>query len=237
MLSFVADKGENIWDHLTHNKAHRVADGSNGDLACDSYNNYKRDVEMLKELGVDFYRFSISWSRLLPSGFANKVSKDGLEYYNNLINELIENNIRPVVTLYHWDLPQKLQDLGGWTNPAMVEYFEDYAGAAFDAFGDRVKEWLTFNEPKDICLLGYGADVRAPLLNIKGVADYMCAHNLLKSHAKAYHLYQDNYKAEQKGKFELIIIGIEKYNPMSSTKNVKQYAVYEFLNIFAFAVM
>lgn len=131
-----------------------MTDGSSGDDAVKSYEFYKRDVEAIKEMGVDFYRFSISWSRLLPNGFANKISEDGLKYYNNLINELLSKNITPIVTIYHWDLPQSFQDIGGWTNPLIADYFKEYARICFEKFGDRVKTWVTINEPKEICVLG-----------------------------------------------------------------------------------
>ncbi|XP_077295396.1 myrosinase 1-like [Arctopsyche grandis] len=194
-----SDKGESIWDRFTHT-TNSIKDKSNGDFACDSYNQHKRDVEMVKELGVDFYRFSISWSRILPNGFSNKISQDGIAYYDSLIDDLLEANIKPYITLYHWDLPQSLQDLGGWTNPMMVDYFTDFAEVAFEAFGDRVKTWITFNEPWVVCIEGYGGISKAPALGMNGIAEYICAHNILKSHAKAYHLYDDLYRSTQKGR-------------------------------------
>ncbi|XP_077288602.1 myrosinase 1-like [Arctopsyche grandis] len=198
----VSDKGESIWDHFTHT-TDTIKDRSNGDLACDSYNQHKRDIEMVKELGVDYYRFSISWTRILPDGFSNRLSQDGIVYYDTLINDLIAANITPFVTIYHWDLPQRLQDLGGWTNPMMADFFTDFAKVAFEAFGDRVKSWLTFNEPWVVCLEGYGSVTKAPALGMTGIAEYMCAHNLLKAHAKAYHLYDDVYRPIQKGRVGL----------------------------------
>ncbi|XP_077298459.1 myrosinase 1-like [Arctopsyche grandis] len=194
-----SDKGENIWDRFTHT-TDTIKDRSNGDVACDSYNQHKRDVEMLKELGVDFYRFSISWSRILPEGFSNRLSQDGIAYYDSLINDLIQANITPSITLYHWDLPQNLQDLGGWANPLMVDYFIDFAEVAFEAFGDRVKTWITFNEPWVVCIEGYGGVTKAPALGISGIAEYMCAHTILKAHAKAYHLYDEVYRPIQNGR-------------------------------------
>lgn len=179
-----------------------IRDLSNGDVACDSYHKYKEDVKLLKGLGVDYYRFSISWSRILPN-FSNNVNQKGIDYYNNLINELIANDIKPMITLYHWDLPQYLQDIGGWTNPLIVDYYGNYARAAFEAFGDRVPYWTTFNEPKQICQEGYGDEEKAPALNLKGIGEYLCTHNLLKSHARAYHMYDDEFRATQKGTTKL----------------------------------
>ncbi|XP_077295428.1 myrosinase 1-like [Arctopsyche grandis] len=199
-----SDKGESVWDDFVHSKPERIVDGSTADEACDSYHLYKRDVEMLVELGVDYYRFSIAWTRLLPTGFPNKISVDGANYYNNLINELIKNNIKPIVTINHWDIPNVFQKIGGWTNVLLVDYFGDYARVVFELFGDRVKEWVTFNEPQIMCLLGYGEQVGihglAPDMQFNGVGEYLCLHNVLKAHAKAYNLYNDTFKPTQKGK-------------------------------------
>jgi beta-glucosidase/6-phospho-beta-glucosidase/beta-galactosidase len=176
-------------------------------VACDSYHNYKRDVEMLVELGVDFYRFSISWPRLLPTGDVTNVNEDGVRYYDDLINELLNHNIQPIITLYHWDLPQSLQDLGGWTNPIMADYFEDYANLAFSFYGERVKTWLTFNEPKVFCTEGYGGVGPLLMLNHSGIGEYLCGHTVLKAHARVYHLYNDIYKSEQGGRVGLTLSG------------------------------
>lgn len=196
-------KGESIWDRWTHEYPEVIRDRSNGDVAAASYYNYRQDVQMLKALGVDFYRFSISWPRILPTGFANHINKDGIAYYNNLINELIKYNITPMATLYHWDLPQRLQDLGGWSNPHIVEYFADYARVVFKQFGDRVPIWTTFNEPMQTCLEGYGLPNRAPALNHHGVGEYLCTHYLLKSHARAYHIYDKEFRPKYNGKYYL----------------------------------
>lgn len=171
---------------------------------------YPRDIEMLKELGVDYYRFSISWTRILPSGFDDKISAEGIDYYNRLIDMLIENNLKPVVTIYHWDLPQSLQNIGGWPNPLIAKYYTDFARVAFEAFGDRVTDWLTFNEPFEICQSGYGLMAKAPALNFQGVANYLCAHTLLKAHASAWHLYDDVFRPTQGGNFFIL--------PFSSNK-------------------
>lgn len=157
-------------------------------------------MKILKDVGVNFYRFSISWSRILPTGLINYINPYGVIYYNNLINELIKNNIEPVVTTYHGDLPQRLQDLGGWSNNLIIKYYEQYVNVLFQKFGDRVKKWITFNEPVQICGAGYGYGTEAPAINLSGIADYICGRNILLSHARAYRLYQYGYKKQQKGK-------------------------------------
>lgn len=131
----------------------------------------------------------------------NKINEDGIRYYNNVINELLTNNIKPMVTLYHWDLPQSLQEIGGWPNIVLAEIFEDYARIVFKYFGDRVKTWITFNEPPEICHTGYGVGSGAPSYNSNGIGDYMCGRTLLIAHAKAYHLYNKEFRSEQKGRY------------------------------------
>lgn len=189
---------------MTHYFPEKISDNSSGDIACDSYHKYKRDVEMLVELGVDFYRFSISWARIMPNGLANDINQNGIDYYNNLIDALLQKNITPMVTMYHWDLPQYLQNIGGWVNPRMVNAFRDYARVLYDNFGDRVKLWTTFNEPTLICRHGYAGNL-APHLGMSGLVDYQCSHNLLKAHAKAYHLYNDEYRTAQQGKVGIVL--------------------------------
>lgn len=157
---------------------------------------------MLKSLGVDFYRFSLSWTRISSNGLNNVINPAGIAYYNKLIDALLAEGIQPVVTLFHWDLPQYLQDIGGWTNPVIINRFVEYAKIAFESFGDRVKWWSTFNEPYSICNYGYGDDVLAPALSSSGLGEYQCAHNLLKAHAKVYHMYNDHFRSIQKGKLK-----------------------------------
>ncbi|XP_048001416.1 lactase-phlorizin hydrolase-like [Leguminivora glycinivorella] len=216
-------KGENIWDHMTHNKPHVIADQSNGDIADDSYHNYKRDVEMMRELDLDAYRFSLSWSRILPSGFSNQINQAGVDFYNNFIDEMLKYNIKPMVTLYHWDLPQKLQELGGFTNPLFTEWFEDYARVVYSKFGDRVQHWITFNEPREICFEGYGATTKAPQLNATGIGEYLCAKHLLVAHAKAYHAYNNEFKASQGGKCG-ITISTNYFAPLTDSEEDKAAA-------------
>ncbi|XP_074318914.1 beta-glucosidase 12-like [Silene latifolia] len=170
----------------------------------------------MKDMGLDAYRFSISWPRLLPYGKLRKgVNKKGLAYYHNLIDELLSNGIKPFVTLFHWDLPQALEDeYGGFRSPLIVEDFRDYANLCFREFGNKVKHWITLNEPWTYSYVGYGTGEFAPgrcsewqHLNCTGgdsaTEPYLVSHHQLLAHAAAVHLYRTNYQASQKG-----IIGI-----------------------------
>ncbi|CAG9784226.1 unnamed protein product [Diatraea saccharalis] len=220
-------KTENIWDHMTHKDPCLIVDCSNGDVADDSYNLYKRDVEMMRELGLQFYRFSLSWNRILPTSFPDKPNAAGIQYYNNLINEMLKYNIEPMITLYHWDLPQRLQELGGWTNPHIVDWFADFARVAFENFGDRVKYWITINEPREVCFQGYGDVTKAPRLNMKGIAEYMCAKNLLVAHAKAYHIYDKEFRGKWGGTIG-ITLSMNWYEPETEEDNVSAEEMRQF---------
>ncbi|XP_044728621.1 myrosinase 1-like [Chrysoperla carnea] len=193
-------KGESMWDEYTHKYPHRMADQSNGDIACDSYNNLERDLKMIDTLNVDYYRISISWTRIMPDGgLTEKLNEKGLQYYHKLFDALIAKNITPMVTIYHWDLPKTLHTLGGWQNELIIPYFEKYARTLFKHFGQKVQMWVTINEPYHICELGYGGVSYAPEDYVPGVSNYLCMHNLLKAHGRAYHLYQNEFKAQQNG--------------------------------------
>ena len=177
-------RGESIWDTLVHNGRH-VAHGENGDVACDHYHRYKEDVALMKEIGLKSYRFSISWSRILPSGIG-EVNQKGLEFYRNLCDELTAAGIKPLVTLYHWDLPTALYEKGGWENPDSSAWFEEYARVVAEGLGDRVHLFMTFNEYQMFMGLGYLAGAHAPfqfgtseerLINM--------TRNLLLAHGKA----------------------------------------------------
>ncbi|XP_075985582.1 lactase/phlorizin hydrolase-like [Anticarsia gemmatalis] len=201
----VSDKGESIWDRLLHTHPELVADGSNGDVACDSYHLWQRDIEMLEEMGMNMYRFSISWPRLLPTGFPNIISEDGKRYYNDLIDGLLAKGIEPVVTLYHFDLPQPLQDLGGWANPLISDWFADYADVVFSLYANRVKIWLTLNEPIGICESGY-EEMAAPYIDDPAVGRYLCNKNTLIAHAKAYRVYDEVYRPMFNGKVSIVTL-------------------------------
>ena len=203
-------KGVNIWDVFTRYNG-TIKDGSSGDVACDSYHKYQEDVQLLKNLGVNSYRFSIAWTRILPNGLGER-NPLGIAYYNNLIDELLANGITPAVTLYHWDLPQALSDQGGWLNSSVSEWFEEYARVCFEEFGDRVKFWITLNEPRETSIQGYGTGTMAPGISPSKCADfglddcgpgtttYIAAHNQIRAHAAAYRAYQADFAASQGGK-------------------------------------
>ncbi|XP_065348184.1 myrosinase 1-like [Cloeon dipterum] len=194
-------KGESIWDRFVHDDVPHIVDGSTGDVACDSYNLYQEDVALLKNLGVSFYRFSLSWSRLIPSGdLRYGFNQAGIDYYNNLINELLANGIQPAVTLYHWDLPQGLQEFGGWLNASVTDRFAEYSDFAFLFFGDRVQTWFTINEPWVQAVQGHGFGDFAPGINQSGILDYQAGHNLILAHARAWRIYDGKYRPTQGGR-------------------------------------
>ncbi|XP_063393046.1 myrosinase 1-like [Cydia fagiglandana] len=148
-------------------------------------------------MGLDFYRFSINWARLLPTGFANKISADGWRYYGDLISGLRARSIAPVVTLYHWELPQSLQDLGGWANPLSVEWFADYARVVFSLYADQVDTWITINEPIYACEPAYRGIVAPGLVNEVGAL--LCSKYILLAHAAAYRIYEEEFKPKYGG--------------------------------------
>ncbi|NXX91071.1 LPH hydrolase, partial [Centropus bengalensis] len=191
-------KGPSIWDNFTHTPGN-IKNNDNGDIACDSYNKVEEDIYLLRALGVKNYRFSLSWSRIFPGGRNSSINSHGVDYYNRLIDGLVTNNITPIVTLYHWDLPQALQDIGGWENSVLVDLFDSFAEFCFQTFGDRVKFWITFNEPQVIAWAGYGTGAFPPGVSEPGSAPYRVAHVLLKAHARVYHTYDDKYRASQGG--------------------------------------
>ncbi|XP_072253761.1 lactase/phlorizin hydrolase-like [Leuresthes tenuis] len=191
-------KGPSVWDTFTQT-TDIVLDSANGNVACDSYNRLEEDFYMLRALRVKSYRFSLSWSRIFPDGRRTSLNQKGVDYYNKLIDGLLAHNITPMVTLYHWDLPQALQDLGGWDNVQMIDIFNDFCDFCFATFGNRVKFWITFNQPHTIAWLGYGLGQIPPNVMDPGTAPYKVAHNLIKAHATAYHTYDDKYRSSQSG--------------------------------------
>jgi len=147
-------KGMNVWDYWYKNEPNRFFDRVGPQVTSDFYHRYKDDIKLMKELGHNSFRFSISWSRLIPGG-VGEVNKKAVEFYNSVIDELIKNDIEPFVTLFHFDMPIEMQNMGGFENRKVVEYFAEYAKTCFELFGDRVKRWITFNEPIVPVLGGY----------------------------------------------------------------------------------
>ena len=181
-------KGESIWDTFSHTPG-KIRDGSTGDVACDHYHRWKEDVALMKEIGCNAYRFSISWPRVIPKG-KGKVNPLGLSFYDRLVDALLEANITPFITLYHWDLPQALQDEGGWANRDTAYYFAEYASVIAHKLGDRVKHWITHNEPWVVAWIGYGWGEHAPGIRNEKVA-IQVSHHLLLSHGLAVEVLRD----------------------------------------------
>jgi beta-glucosidase len=175
-------RGPSVWDRFSHEPG-RTANGETGDVACDHYHRLDEDLDLMQELGLDAYRFSVSWPRILPEG-TGRVNEAGLAFYERLVDGLLGRGIRPVLTLYHWDLPLALHDRGGWTAPAAGGWFADYAALVAARLGDRVTTWVTLNEPQVFTFTGYARGSHAP-----GYTDWPAAvqasANALAAHAAA----------------------------------------------------
>ncbi|GLD53683.1 cytosolic beta-glucosidase-like isoform X1 [Lates japonicus] len=197
-------KGPSIWDTFCHEKG-RVFKEQNGDVACNSYELWEKDLECIQQLGLTHYRLSLSWARLLPNGTTQHVNQKGVQYYNKVIDDLLACNVSPMVTLYHFDLPQALQDQGGWKSPGIATVFDSYAKFCFQTFGDRVKLWITINEPYVCAKLGHEDGIHAPGLKEPGIAAYLVGHNMLRAHAMAWHSYNSFYRPKQRGAVSLAI--------------------------------
>lgn len=210
----------------------------NGDVGCNSYELWEKDLECIQQLGLTHYRLSFSWARLLPDGTTGHVNQkgeaispldlnpkcsrrtsfcftllpltaatclSGVQYYNKVIDDLLACNVSPMVTLYHFDLPQSLQDEGGWKSPGIAAIFDSYAKFCFQMFGDRVKLWITINEPSVCAKLGHEDGVHAPGIKEPGITPYLVGHNMLRAHAMAWHSYDSLYRAKQNGAVSLAI--------------------------------
>lgn len=204
----VSGRGLSIWDTFTQLPSGKVAGNETGNIADDSYHRFPEDIKLMSQMGVKYARFSISWSRIFPSG-RGALNPAAIIHYNRVIDMLLANNIQPLVTLYHWDLPQGLQDLyNGWISSDIIQDFSLYADACFAAFGDRVKHWLTFNEPLTFCPLGYGSGSHAPgrcsdrsycAEGNSTTEPWLCGHHVLLSHAAAVQIYRYKYQKQQRG--------------------------------------
>jgi beta-glucosidase len=189
-------RGECIWTRFSHTPG-KIKDGSNGDVANDHYHRYQEDIALMKQLGLQAYRYSISWPRVIPAG-TGTINEIGLDFYDRLTDALLRADIQPWVTLYHWDLPQVLQDKGGWTNPDIVKWFADYTDLATRTLGDRVKNWITLNEPWCSSIMGYLHGTHAPGLT-DPIKAYRAAHNLLLAHAAAMSVIRRNIPEAKAG--------------------------------------
>lgn len=176
-------KGESIWDRFCRIPG-AIVDGSSGDVACDHYHRWKEDIAVLKALGLGAYRFSLAWTRLLPEG-RGEANAVGIAFYDRLIDDLLEAGIEPYATLYHWDLPQALQDRGGWYNRETAAAFADYAGLAARSFGDRVRKWTTLNEPWTFCWSGHATGEDAPGFRDGVKGGVAASHHALLAHGLA----------------------------------------------------
>ena len=180
-------RGESIWDRFSHTPG-KTYEGHTGDVACDHYHRYRADVQEMARLGLKAYRFSIAWPRIFPEGRGAPNTR-GLDFYRRLVDELLRRDITPVATLYHWDLPQALQDRGGWANRDTAHRFADYAAYVFDRLDDGVAYWITHNEPFVVAILGHVTGEHAPGLQDPVVA-FQVAHHLLLSHGLALQAYR-----------------------------------------------
>jgi len=199
--------GASVWHRFSHTPG-LVSDGETGDVACDFYRRYGDDIHLMRELGLTAFRFSVSWSRVLPEG-RGRVNRRGLDFYERLVDALLEQRIRPFVTLFHWDLPAALDDRGGWLNPDIAGWFAEYGQVLFRALDDRVEMWTTLNEPWVVADGGYLRGKLAPGHESLFEAP-IASHNLLRAHAEGVRVY----RAE--GKHDIgLVVNLEPKYPAS----------------------
>ena len=188
--AFEEGKGLNIWDIFCEQDG-KIFGGHTGAVACDQYHRYKEDVQLMKQMGLKAYRFSIDWARIMPEG-VGVVNQAGIDFYNHLIDELLANGIEPFLTLYHWELPYALHKKGGWLNEESVKWFGEYAKVIAENFSDRVKYYFTFNEPQCFISLGYMEGVHAPGLHYGAREYFMICHNVLRAHGTAVKVLREH---------------------------------------------
>ncbi|XWS19447.1 hypothetical protein CRYUN_Cryun31cG0016700 [Craigia yunnanensis] len=232
--AFLSDgKGLNNWDVFTH-KPSNIMDGSNGDIAVDHYHRYQEDLDLMNYIGVNSYRFSISWARILPKGRLGSTNKANINHYNKLINTLLLKGIQPFLALTHYDIPQELENrYGAWLSPKVQEDFKYYADICFKYFGDRVKCWATFNEPNVAVIRGYRSGIYPPSRCSSSFGNccsgdpekepFVAAHNIILSHAAAVDIYRTKYQKEQGGSIGIVMNAIW-YEPISNSLEDKQAA-------------
>ncbi|GAB3449417.1 GH1 family beta-glucosidase [Streptomonospora sediminis] len=207
-------RGPSIWDTYSHTPG-KVDRGETGDIACDHYHRYREDVALLKELGVDAYRFSVAWPRIQPTG-SGPANAEGLAFYDRLVDELLSAGIEPVATLYHWDLPQALEDKGGWRVRATAERFGEYARILADRLGDRVTRWITLNEPFCASFIGHAIGRHAPG-TFEGTPALATAHNLLLAHGLATRELRASAAENGRGAEVGITLNLDRLVPATDT--------------------
>jgi beta-glucosidase len=207
--------GSNIWYRFSHTPG-LTENGDTGDVACDHYRRYRSDVELMSELGLNAYRFSVAWARVLPDG-VGRVNQKGVDFYSRLVDALLEKNITPNATLYHWDLPSALDDRGGWLNRDVADWFADYANVMFEALGDRVQMWATINEPWVVSDGGYLYGKLAPGHQNLFEAPIV-SHNLLRSHGMAVEAFRASRASS--GRIGIVVNLAPKYPASDSTEDV-----------------
>lgn len=181
-------RGASIWDTFTRQKG-KIKNGHHAEIACDFYNRYDSDLDLVKELGFKEFRFSLSWSRILPNG-TGEINEKGIDFYNRIINKCITLDIEPWITLYHWDLPQALEDRGGWKNREIIKWFSEYVSICADAFGGKVRNWIILNEPMAVAGLGYTTGMHAP--GKKGLFNFLpVVHHLALCQAEGGRIVRD----------------------------------------------
>jgi beta-glucosidase len=208
--------GRSIWHRFSHTPGNTWLDQT-GDIACDHYRRYKDDIAIMAELGVNAYRFSVAWGRIYPEG-TGTTNRKGIDFYSRLVDELLKKNITPNVTLYHWDLPEALDDRGGWLNRDIANWFCDYAVTMWDALGDRVEMWSTLNEPWVVTDGGYLSGVLAPGHSNLFEAP-IATHNLLRAHGMAVERFRSS-KAAAKGKIGIAVNLEPKYAASQSAEDL-----------------
>ncbi|XP_013619491.1 PREDICTED: beta-glucosidase 44 isoform X1 [Brassica oleracea var. oleracea] len=219
-------RGPSIWDAFVKIPG-KIANNATAELTVDQYHLYKEDVDLMQTLNFDAYRFSISWSRIFPEG-TGKINWNGVAYYNRLIDYLVQKGITPYANLYHYDLPLALEKkYKGLLGRQVVEDFADYAEFCFKTFGDRVKNWMTFNEPRVVAALGYDNGIFAPARCSKAFGNciegnsatepYIVAHHLILAHASAVQRYRQHYQEKQKGRIG-ILLDFVWFEPLTSSE-------------------
>jgi beta-glucosidase len=182
-------KGESNWDRFC-TLSGKILNDDTGEIACDHFHKYKKDIKLMKKIGLESYRFSISWARIIPDGIG-EVNEEGIKFYSDLIDELIKNNIEPMLTLYHWDMPLVLEELGGFVNKQSIEWFLYYAKIIFDRFNGKVKKFITFNEPFVFTHFGYVYGTFPPGIKGNEKLKLKAAHNVLLAHGKTVKLFRE----------------------------------------------